>query len=273
MIQLASGSPELDPLGYLGLEFGADEESLLIASNWIEPEPDQVWDRHRHPDHELLWGVDGTVLVEVEGERFLVPPVHGLWIPGGTPHRVVNQTATRLNCTWLSPGFTPWSGQEVVALPLSTLLRDVLRHLQMPDAPTGSVLARRRRAELFAFDLLDGELDAAWSLPMPTSPALRLLAEAMQERPAQEWSVEVAAQLARTSERTLRRRFQVETGMGFAQWRRRLRVHTAIALLRRGATVEAAARQCGYRSASAFTHAYRSVTGLAPITHVRRVLR
>jgi AraC-like DNA-binding protein/mannose-6-phosphate isomerase-like protein (cupin superfamily) len=248
-------------------------DPILIASNWIVPVPGQEWSAHRHPEHELLWGVDGTVTVDVGDHRFVVPPRHGLWVPCGLEHRVVNLSATRLTCTWLSPEYTPWSGRETLTLPLSTLLQEVLEHLRLPDQIPEDVhevvLATRRRAELFAFDLLDGELDAAWSLPLPTTPALRELAEAMQEEPGGEWSVVKAARFAQTTERTLRRRFVAETGMGFAQWRRRLRVHTAIGQLRAGATVAAVARGLGYRSVSAFTQSYREVTGHTPSDHAR----
>lgn len=248
-------------------------DSILIASNWIVPVPGQEWETHRHPEHELLWGVDGTVTVDVGDRRFVVPPRHGLWLPCGVEHRVVNISATQLICTWLSPDYTPWSGRETLTLPLSTLLQGVLEHLRLPERVpedlSDAMLARRRRAELFAFDLLDGELDAAWSLPLPRTPGLRGLAEAMQEEPGGEWSVDKAARFAQTTERTLRRRFLAETGMGFAQWRRRLRVHSAIGQLRGGATVAAVARGLGYRSVSAFTQSYREVTGHTPSDHAR----
>lgn len=272
----AASSREVSPLTALSAGLGRPgaDGDLLIASNWIEPAPGQEWATHHHPEHELLWGVDGTVAVDIGGERLTVPPFYGLWIPSGRAHRVVNVSATRLTCTWMSSEYTPWSGREVVTLSLSPLLRDMLAHLRLSDAPpTDSMRARRRRAELFAFDLLDGELDAAWSLPQPTSPQLAALADAMLASPEQEWTVPRAAGFARMSERTLRRRFQAETGMGFAQWRRRQRVHTAIGHLQRGATVAAVAKLLGYRSTSAFGHAYRSVTGHAPAEHIRRMGR
>lgn len=262
---------ERDPLGSLSAHLGVADSPILIASNWIRPGADEEWEAHHHPDHELLWGVDGAVAVEVGDERFTVPAVHGLWIPSGHRHRVVNLSATRLNCTWFSPEFTPWSGRDVVALPVSDLLREVLVHLQLPTTLTGAALERRRRAERFAFDVLEGELDAAWSLPLPATPALRALAEAMQARPGEAWTCADAARFARMSERTLRRRFQEETGMGFAEWRRLLRIHASIGLLQQGATVASVGASLGYRSTSAFTHAYRSVIGLSPIAHLRRM--
>ena len=144
-------------------------------------------------------------------------------------------------------------------------------HLRITGPLTDDAWARRRRAERLVFDLLDGELESAWTVPLPSSPHLLRLVDAIRRDPGTDWTVPTAARHAGISERTLRRQFAAETGMGFAQWRRRHRIHAAIALLVDGATVAGAARQLGYRSSSAFTHAYREVVGLAPVEHIRRL--
>src|SRR5690606_3909841 len=95
--------PETTPLAGIADRFtDPGGLPLLVASNWIESTPGQHWQHHHHPDHELLWGVDGTVVADVGGERFTVPPRQALWIPNGRDHEVHNVSATQIICTWLS---------------------------------------------------------------------------------------------------------------------------------------------------------------------------
>jgi AraC-like DNA-binding protein len=52
--------------------------------------------------------------------------------------------------------------------------------------------------------------------------------------------------------------------MSFNQWRRRIRFHGALEALSRGETIATVAHSHGYRSASAFSAAYRKEMGIAP---------
>ena len=67
-----------------------------------------------------------------------------------------------------------------------------------------------------------------------------------------------------TSEKTLMRLFQRETGLSFRGWRQRMRLLSSLSLLEEGASVTNAALACGYDSTSAFIAAFKSLFGFTP---------
>ncbi|HEY0650721.1 helix-turn-helix transcriptional regulator, partial [Phenylobacterium sp.] len=72
------------------------------------------------------------------------------------------------------------------------------------------------------------------------------------------------AQAAGMSRRSFIRHFQADTGMGFAEWRRRLRLLMARQYLADGLSVTEAAVALGYNSASAFIAMVRRELGVTP---------
>src|SRR4029453_15934940 len=73
------------------------------------------------------------------------------------------------------------------------------------------------------------------------------------------------AAAAGASVRTLQRVFLIETGLGFAQWRQRLRLLQAVTKLSTGASVTQAGNEAGYTSTSAFIAAFRKQLGQTPL--------
>ena len=75
------------------------------------------------------------------------------------------------------------------------------------------------------------------------------------------------------SARTIQRLFREETGLRFAEWRRRLRLLRALELLGDGTSVTAAGIEAGYDSTSAFVAAFRREMGFTPAKCKRTVER
>jgi AraC-like DNA-binding protein len=84
------------------------------------------------------------------------------------------------------------------------------------------------------------------------------------ENPADPRTAAELGARAGASERTLSRLFRAETGMTFPQWRARLRLHYALALLAAGEPVTTVAMACGFSSASAFIETFRAAVGATP---------
>jgi transcriptional regulator GlxA family with amidase domain len=75
-----------------------------------------------------------------------------------------------------------------------------------------------------------------------------------------------------TSERTLRRAFPAETGLGWGEYLRQARLLRAMALLvQPGPTVLAVGAAVGFTGASGFTRAFRRCTGETPFSYRRRI--
>ena len=112
----------------------------------------------------------------------------------------------------------------------------------------------------------------AW-LPTGESVAVRAALEATDAAIGDEIGLGDVARAARTSARTLARRFAEEIGMSWQQVRRRLRmIRAAEALAEDQRPVTEVAMSVGYSSSSAFNAAFRDVIGTTP-TAFRASLR
>jgi AraC-like DNA-binding protein len=139
----------------------------------------------------------------------------------------------------------------------------LLEHLRaqpddVSDTPEGC-----RLLQVLA-DQLTAAPRAGSYLPSSEDPVLAAVLSALESHPGDNRSVPELAELAHTTERTLMRRCQRDLGMSLAQWRQRLRVVKAMALLENGQTVETIALDLGYASASAFISMFKRLAGATP---------
>ena len=86
----------------------------------------------------------------------------------------------------------------------------------------------------------------------------------MKKNPGDERSTQEIAQEANMTERTLARRCRQELGMCLTEWRNRLKVIKAIALIEEGFSVENIALEFGYANASSFIAMFKRTSGKTP---------
>lgn len=201
----------------------------------------------------------------IAARDWLVPPGYGIWIPGGIEHggSIVREGETSAvhfteHCpiTWTEP-----TGVAIVPL-----LRELIAHLSGIEPQDSS----RALAEALLFQLLTPLTTQDIQIAMPTDPRVRPIAERLLTDPGDTRDLDYWADYVHTSVRTLTRLFRSETGLGFGEWRTRVRIRAAIQLLGTGTPVNATARAVGYRRPSAFISAFRRVTGQTPGTYANR---
>lgn len=218
---------------------------------------------HRHARHQLLYAVRGAMTVSAEGGRWVVPPQFAVWVPAGMTHAVTTHGRLSMRTLWVAPDASRrLSGVCGVRL-VTPLLRElVLRAVALPPLYDQGGAAGRLVAVIL--DELAALAPAPLHLPWPRDPRARRVAAALQRAPADGRTLAGWARAAGAGERTLTRLFARDTGLGFRAWRRRARLLHALTRLGEGASVTAAALDCGYDSLSAFISAFRRELGLSP---------
>jgi AraC-like DNA-binding protein len=223
---------------------------------------DSGW--HAHPTHQLLYASAGTLRVEVEGSVWWLPPGRGAWIPARTSHRVGTARAS-LRTVYVRGDAAAGAPGEVAVFTTPGLAREMaIEAAGWGRERAGEPLARRFFAlmlELFvqrwqherwAFRL---EWPASAELGRATAWAWANLASA---------DIGGAARAAYVSERTLSRRFASELGVTWRAWVRQARLTRAMELLGEGGAVGEVADAVGFESPSAFTRAFKELTGELP---------
>lgn len=237
-------------------------EPFLLTTQVFERDEPQRWPGHAHEEHELMWSERGVVTGLAGGRLWVLFPGTGLWIPRGEPHEARAAAGSRLGTTLFAPGpgAPAWAG--VVPVRVNRAMQRLLLHLSVAGMPAES----RLRAQQVCIDLLlpDDSGAGSVSAPIPTDPRVGELVDAVLADPADGRSLEQWAATLCLSERTVTRIFAEDVAMGFAQWRRRIRMCSAQGLLADGVGVAETGRRVGFATTSAFVASFRREVGRTP---------
>jgi AraC-like DNA-binding protein len=230
-------------------------------------------DWHRHDLNQLCYPLRGALQVSTPTGTWLVPPHRAVWVPAGVPHAHRANGPTEMRSLVFAEPVNPLRLDQPTVLTVDALLREVIAALSegrddagLPARGSSPTLDRRQRRNLerVALDRLCGAEELPLDLPQPVDDRLRTVTRILLEDPADPRTAAELGACAGASERTLSRLFRAETGMTFPQWRARLRLQHALALLAAGEPVTAVAMACGFSSPSAFIETFRAALGATP---------
>jgi AraC-like DNA-binding protein len=218
---------------------------------------------HMHRRGQLLHAVSGIMRVETAEAAWIVPPARALWLPPQWPHSVTMRSHVEMRTIYIDPSACEALPQQPVLVEISGLLRElILALLEEPvdfaEAGRGGTIARLILTELAR--LRERRLE----VPMPRDERALRVARALLDDSSIAHGLDRWAGEAGASRRTLARIFRSETGLGFAEWRARLRAIDGLARLSGGASVAETAASVGYASPSAFSAMIHRTLGSAP---------
>ena len=222
---------------------------------------------HSHPRFQLIYGVRGVMTVDTRDATWVVPPQRAVWMPPDTAHRLRTSSEVQLRTLYIRRDAAARMPQHCEVFAVTPLLRElILRATELPieydqRGPAGRVM-RLLLDELAALPKLP------YNLPMPRSAPLSAICERLVAVPSDAATLGELARRQRLSARTLARYFRRQTGMSFAEWRRRARLLRALGWIAEGRPIIEVALELGYDSPSAFSAMFRRELG-APPSHFR----
>ena len=224
---------------------------------------------HHHARAQLIFATAGTMRVVTGQAMWVVPPRRALWMPAGTTHGIEMLDAVSMRTLYLRDDAAVAMPRDCRVLQVSPLLRElIVRATELPlhydeGGPAGHLVA-------LLLAELHGSQTLKLHLPMPHSRRLAALCRALLDQPGDRRTLGQWARTAHTSERTLARLFQKETGLSFAAWRQQARVLEAMGRLGGGAPVTQVALDLGYDSVSAFSAMFRRAAAASPSDYRQR---
>jgi len=215
-------------------------------------EPGHTIPLHMHRRGQLLHAVAGIMRVETAEAAWIVPPAKALWLPSQWPHSVTMRSHVEMRTVYIDASACEALPRQPVLAEISGLLRElILALLDEPaayaEAGRGGIVAQLILTELARLE--ERRLD----VPMPRDERALRVARALLDDSSIDHGLDRWADQAGASRRTLARIFRSETGLGFAEWRARLRAIDGLARLAEGASVADTAASVGYASPSAFS--------------------
>jgi AraC-like DNA-binding protein len=236
-----------------------------------DPERAISYDWHDHPYHQLIYAVAGTVQIETDTARYLMPTGRAAWIPAGRRHRTLVHDVDTASL-YFAPEAVADAGERVRILVASPVMREMILHaLCWPQAVADRDPVARSFFQTLA--LMCGawlESELPLSLPGAQHPGIvRAMDRAVVDPATIDLPAAIAA--AAMSERSFRRAFLRETGMGWQAWVTQLRILRAMGMLADGGRVTNVAAEVGYASLSAFAKAFAQLAGESPAAYRARV--
>src|SRR5476651_739684 len=224
-------------------------------------------DTHMHREAQLVYAARGTMQVTTPQGRWLVPPDRAIWVPARLEHSIdvladIDMRTLYFDLAWLGRERRSASLDAEFVVRVSPLLHEAILALfdgRHQDDRTELLI------RLAVLELHHAE-DSATFIPLPHEPRCRRAADIVLGDPTGAHDIETLARAVGTSARTLSRLFASETQLSFKSWCQRARIAAAIEKLSVDAklSVKQLASELGYASVSAFSHAFRQVTGKTP---------
>ena len=218
---------------------------------------------HKHAWSQLAYACSGVMHIKTDFGVFVVPPEQALFIPPGVTHEHFCRNRVSYRSLHIDKSFCDVLGDKVRPLTIDPLLKALI--LEVANWPM--YYENTAEKQRFVAVLLD-RLIAAESndLFIPTISDKRLLpiVDAINHQPSNELTLEQWAGQVGASSRTLNRLFNKYCGMGFSQWKQKLRILKSLDLLDGESPLIDIAYELGYQSTSSFITAFKKQMGCSP---------
>ncbi len=229
-------------------------------------------DTHMHRESQLVFAASGTMQVTTPKGRWLVPPGRAVWVPARLGHAIdvladIEMRTLYFDLDWLARQGTDDGLASEFVVRVSRLLHEAILALFANPAPSAraDLLIRLILSELHQAE------DATTFIPLPQERRCRRAAAIVLADPSSPHNLDDLAHLVGTSARTLSRLFAQETQLNFKSWCQHARIAAAVERLAVDRTIalKQLAAHLGYARLSAFSQAFRQVTGRTPSEFIR----
>ena len=223
---------------------------------------------HRHIWYQLMYASSGLLNVEFCDQVMVVPPQKAVWLPPDCLHRVSAPAGAKFRSLYFRPDKVAGLGTEHKVVSVPPLVRELILTVVAHCDHDREWQAQDRRLLQVLLDQLTLQPVSSLALLMPKDARLSKLVKAIQLDPSNNLSMQQWAEQLALSSRTLSRLFLADTGLGFQQWRQKIRLLHSLILLEQGVAITQVALEVGYQSPSAFTYAFQHAFHCTPTAYL-----
>ncbi|NUT77946.1 helix-turn-helix transcriptional regulator [Pseudomonas sp. C1C7] len=218
---------------------------------------------HSHIKHQLIYAIEGVMVVHSGLNQWTVPPSRGIWMPSGHVHSIRCVGALKMRSVFVRQECFPQLPDETRAVSISALLSELIKTSVSIAGPVDED-SREARIMRLIVDELTLLPTLPLHLPQPVDQRIQAICAALREdlgdsSTLTDWSLRLSLDA-----KTIQRLFHKETGMTFGQWRQQARLLSALERIAQGEKIIDVAGVLGYDSPSAFSTMFKKQFGTTP---------
>ena len=207
--------------------------TLPVTVAALDYGPKSLVKAHRHPVGQLIYAVQGVMVVSTAVGQWVVPATRALWMPASMIHAIRMVGHVRMRTIYVRPDFSLNMAPTCAVVAVSTLLRTLIIEAVKIKLPYAAGSRDGRLMRLLLDEIVQMPV-LPLNLPTPSDPRLRVIHDKIKASPDDPNTISHWAQTFRLNPRTIQRLFLTETGLSFGQWRRQARLLAALEMLARG---------------------------------------
>ena len=233
---------------------------VVMAKDFL---PGHLIPFHQHKWSQLLYASSGVMTVTTKSGIWVVPPLRAVWIPALTRHQINVSGHLSMRTLYIDPNFYPNSPRRCCVVAVSALLKELILHAVSLPEPY-PLKGPEERIMMVIMDQIRIMSITPLELPVPGDVRLKKIYKRLSINPGDNRTLEDWGKKVGATGRTLARRFRLETGMSFGQWRQQIRILEALRRLAADEPVTTVAIELGYESPSAFISMFKKALGKTP---------
>lgn len=218
---------------------------------------------HSHSKHQLIYAIEGVMVVHSAHSQWTVPPSRGIWMPCAQVHSIRCVGELKMRSVFVRPQAYPNLPTETRAVSISPLLSELIKAcVEIRTAFEAD--SRAARISRLIIDELSLLPTLPLHLPQAADPRIARICATLREHPGDASTVADWSARLHLDEKTIQRLFHRETGMTFGQWRQQARLLLALERIALGEKIIEVAGALGYESPSAFSSMFKKHFGKTP---------
>lgn len=240
-----------------------DAAAWRVSSSATDYPADWHIPPHSHNKHQLLYAIQGVMVVHAALHQWIVPPSRGILIPARQEHAIRCIGAVKMRSVFVQADASMDLPGETKAVSISPLLRELIQTSIGIAEPYPSN-SREARVMNLILDELKILPALPLHLPQPSDPRIQQICTALHSDPGDNATLADWSARLHLDEKTIQRLFQKGTGMTFGQWRQQARLLQALERIAVGEKIIDVAGALGYESPSAFATMFKKQFGTTP---------
>lgn len=252
----------------IAVDYGFEiNESRSVTTYSEEIRNAKCANSHAHPRAQLITCQGGVMEVVTKNNIWIVNPLQGVWISSQEEHQVYFPNNVTVITAFIDVSKLSRLPRVSFAFDISNFLICLLEKIVSFSNPTKFTLQENRIVEVFLDELTTLKPSSTF-LPTSQNARIKMVIDALMNDISNKHSMEYYASKSFVSPRTLSRLFNKELGMGFGEWKMRLKLMEAVKLLGEKKSVKEISFDLGYENASSFIASFKKHFGKTPTNYL-----